>query len=147
MGSENPLPPGSPAGSCPLRSSVRSCPPGAPPVSQSLRGAAEHQTLISATLLVSTTDTCILWNVSLESQHLILLPNQSSPFQRKKLSPLCATLSPLCSNRCTVVNAGGGGHFVIPSEDVQNVVLGALLVQMKSRQLEATKSYREVRSV
>ena len=43
--------------------------------SQALRGATEHQNLISATSLVFTTETCILWYVSLGSQHVILFPN------------------------------------------------------------------------
>jgi len=41
--------------------------------------------MISATLLVLTTETCILWYASLGSQHVILLPNHSKSVERRKV--------------------------------------------------------------
>ena len=59
--------------------------PGVFSESQALRGTPEDQKLIAATLLVFTTEACILWYVSLGSQYVILLPNQATSVSRRKV--------------------------------------------------------------
>jgi len=85
-------------------------PPGDPAGSQALRGATEHQNLISATSLVFTTETCILWYVSLGSQHVILFPKLRQVRHNEKLY-LCDAKLYLRYAQICVVSHGSEGHF------------------------------------
>ena len=55
-------------------------------------------------VLVFATDTCILWHVSLENQHVKMWPNcqgirhYAMFVERRQLAPLCATSCPACAN-------------------------------------------------